>query len=102
MYHIRKLIGAATVKCEYIQVALQTIIGMVEEQDKCNAIEKMADDVCTHHTYHHNDNEIQKYADYLQGRYYPLVNRLEKEAESLALGADVASVGSEDLRSDND
>lgn len=30
MFHIRKLIGAMTVKCEYIQVALQTIIGMVE------------------------------------------------------------------------
>ena len=104
MFHIRKLIGAMTVKCEYVQVALQTIIGMAEERDKCAVIEKMADDVCTHHTYHHNDNEIQKYADYLQGRYYPLVKRLEKETEAMAAGHEVdnQTIASDEIRSNND
>ena len=62
---------------------------MVEERDKCTVIEKLADEVCTHHTYHHNDNEIQKYSDYLHGRYYPLVNRLEKETLAMAAGREV-------------
>ena len=77
---------------------------MVEERDKCSVIEKLADDVCTHHTYHNNDNEIQKYSDYLQGRYYPLVNRLEKESVAMAAGreVDLATIGSDEIRSDND
>ena len=78
---------------------------MVEERDKCTVIEKLADDVCTHHTYHSNDNEIQKYSDYLHGRYYPLVNRLEKESLAMAAGreVDLATIGSdENIRSDNE
>ena len=72
---------------------------MVEEKEKVRVIEKISDEVCTHHTYHHNDNEIQKYSEYLQGKYYPLVNRLEREADSLAKGHEVTSVGSDEIRS---
>ena len=40
IFYIRKLLGAMIVKTEYIQISLQTIIGMVEEREMCVAVEK--------------------------------------------------------------
>ena len=43
-------------------------------------IDKQAEEICTYHTYHHSDNKIQEFADYLQCKYSVTLEKLEKES----------------------
>ena len=51
-------------------------------------IDKQADEICTHHSYHHSDNKIQEFSDLLQCKYSLSLEKLEKESASHGLSQD--------------